>query len=373
MPTRSASGGCSRRPSTSPRRTRSDACTTGRSRSRSRPTHASASTTSSSPSSASATTAGCPTRAHRARAAGGRLRRPSRRREPGLRAGAVGAGAGMSCFGWKGGIGTSSRRAGEHTVGVLLLDELRRGRSSSASTASPGRVPPEHRKKAAGSCIGVVATDAPLSPRTRASRAPRRPRPGARRLGCPPRQRRDLHRLLDVRRAHDARRRASTGSSRRPSMRPRRPSSTRSGPQSTRTAATDGRSTRFRAAGSGRRTSAGRAPARRGPSPPQTVDPERAALAHERDRVETKHRGQHLFRDAGLVANRALGVDHEAAAVPDRRGRVDVHDRDLVHVRVRARDDIVSAPRSEVPVERHLEDRPRPATRASRNIRRTPS
>src|SRR6201988_3592239 len=35
--------------------------------------------------------------------------------------GAVGAGAGMSCFDWKGGIGWRSRRAGEHTVGVLLL------------------------------------------------------------------------------------------------------------------------------------------------------------------------------------------------------------------------------------------------------------
>src|SRR5918912_1602992 len=35
--------------------------------------------------------------------------------------GAVGAGAGMSCFDWKGGIGSSSRRAGEHTVAVLLL------------------------------------------------------------------------------------------------------------------------------------------------------------------------------------------------------------------------------------------------------------
>src|SRR5581483_11978361 len=35
--------------------------------------------------------------------------------------GAVGAGAGMTCFGWKGGIGSASRRAGEHTVGVLLL------------------------------------------------------------------------------------------------------------------------------------------------------------------------------------------------------------------------------------------------------------
>ena len=31
--------------------------------------------------------------------------------------GAVGAGAGTVCFGWKGGIGTSSRRVGEFTVG----------------------------------------------------------------------------------------------------------------------------------------------------------------------------------------------------------------------------------------------------------------
>src|SRR5215210_6910845 len=36
--------------------------------------------------------------------------------------GAVGAGAGMVCFGWKGGIGSSSRLArGGHTVGVLVL------------------------------------------------------------------------------------------------------------------------------------------------------------------------------------------------------------------------------------------------------------
>src|SRR4029079_236409 len=34
--------------------------------------------------------------------------------------GAVGAGAGMSCFDWKGGIGSSSRRVGDHIVGVLL-------------------------------------------------------------------------------------------------------------------------------------------------------------------------------------------------------------------------------------------------------------
>src|SRR5690606_35245490 len=38
--------------------------------------------------------------------------------------GAVGAGAGTSCYGWKGGIGTASRvlpeRAGGHTVGALV-------------------------------------------------------------------------------------------------------------------------------------------------------------------------------------------------------------------------------------------------------------
>jgi len=35
--------------------------------------------------------------------------------------GAVGSGTGMSCLGFKGGIGTSSRVVGEHTVAVLLM------------------------------------------------------------------------------------------------------------------------------------------------------------------------------------------------------------------------------------------------------------
>src|SRR5690348_16264644 len=35
--------------------------------------------------------------------------------------GDVGAGAGMSCFDWKGGIGSSSRRADEHSIGALLF------------------------------------------------------------------------------------------------------------------------------------------------------------------------------------------------------------------------------------------------------------
>jgi D-aminopeptidase len=78
--------------------------------------------------------------------------------------GAVGAGTGMSCFGWKGGIGSSSRRAGEHTVGVLLLTNFGVPEQFRVDGVAPGVVPPDHRRKAAGSCIGVVATDAPLSP-----------------------------------------------------------------------------------------------------------------------------------------------------------------------------------------------------------------
>ena len=38
------------------------------------------------------------------------------------------------------------------------------GAGEPGSGVSSRLVPPDHRKKAAGSCIGVVATDAPLSP-----------------------------------------------------------------------------------------------------------------------------------------------------------------------------------------------------------------
>lgn len=38
--------------------------------------------------------------------------------------GSVGAGTGMMCFGFPGGIGTSSRVVGEHRVGVLLLSNF---------------------------------------------------------------------------------------------------------------------------------------------------------------------------------------------------------------------------------------------------------
>jgi D-aminopeptidase len=78
--------------------------------------------------------------------------------------GAVGAGAGMSCFGWKGGIGSSSRRTGSYTVGVLLLTNFGVPEQLRIDGVATGLVPPDHRKKLAGSCIGVVATDAPLTP-----------------------------------------------------------------------------------------------------------------------------------------------------------------------------------------------------------------
>lgn len=82
--------------------------------------------------------------------------------------GAVGAGTGMSCLGFKGGIGSASRvTPSGHTVGVLLLsnfggperltvDGIPVGRMLGAERAPPDRRPP------AGSCIVVVVTDAPL-------------------------------------------------------------------------------------------------------------------------------------------------------------------------------------------------------------------
>lgn len=85
--------------------------------------------------------------------------------------GAVGAGTGMSCLGFKGGIGTASRITSEgHTVGVLLLtnfgtrDQLTVagvpvGRLLAPSAADTGE---RARRPPAGSCIGLVVTDAPV-------------------------------------------------------------------------------------------------------------------------------------------------------------------------------------------------------------------
>lgn len=94
--------------------------------------------------------------------------------------GAVGAGTGMLCLGWKGGIGTSSRVVqGGHVLAVLLLTNFGQGDRLTVAGVPVGRilgrsgVPREpvgtasHHAPAgapppAGSCLGIVVTDAPL-------------------------------------------------------------------------------------------------------------------------------------------------------------------------------------------------------------------
>lgn len=74
--------------------------------------------------------------------------------------GSVGAGTGMVCFGFPGGIGTASRAVGDHHLGVLLLCNFgdRRYLDLLGSRLGPGPAAGPDR----GSCIAVCATDAPL-------------------------------------------------------------------------------------------------------------------------------------------------------------------------------------------------------------------
>jgi D-aminopeptidase len=76
--------------------------------------------------------------------------------------GTVGAGTGMSCFEFPGGIGTASRSLGEHHVGVLLLCNF--GDREYLDVLGHGLGPAPSRPPPDGSCIAVCATDAPLSP-----------------------------------------------------------------------------------------------------------------------------------------------------------------------------------------------------------------
>jgi D-aminopeptidase len=101
--------------------------------------------------------------------------------------GAVGSGTGMSCLGFKGGIGTASRQVGDHMVAVLLMTNFGAreelivngvpvGRTlgaevSTSSTDDEGSTDGEgspdgqgsaDERKPAGSCIGIVVTDAPV-------------------------------------------------------------------------------------------------------------------------------------------------------------------------------------------------------------------
>jgi D-aminopeptidase len=81
--------------------------------------------------------------------------------------GAVGSGTGMSCLGFKGGIGTSSRvTAGGHTVAVLLMTNFGERERLTVDGVPVGRLLGGWHvaEKPAGSCIGVVVTDAPVDP-----------------------------------------------------------------------------------------------------------------------------------------------------------------------------------------------------------------
>ena len=82
--------------------------------------------------------------------------------------GNVGGGTGMICHGFKGGIGTASRRAGDYLVGVLVqANHGRRPRFRVNGVAIGERIAdsiPTPNYDDAGSIIGIVATDAPLLP-----------------------------------------------------------------------------------------------------------------------------------------------------------------------------------------------------------------
>jgi D-aminopeptidase len=77
--------------------------------------------------------------------------------------GCVGAGTGTIAFGWKGGIGTSSRKVGDYTVGVLVQSNFG-GRLTISGVAieRPRAAPPA---AVDGSIMMIVATDAPVDHR----------------------------------------------------------------------------------------------------------------------------------------------------------------------------------------------------------------
>lgn len=91
--------------------------------------------------------------------------------------GAVGAGTGTRCFRWKGGIGTASRLAGPFTVGVLVQSNF--GGTPTLGGVPIGDVTAERdgdRREPPnedGSCMIVIATDAPLCARNLARLARR--------------------------------------------------------------------------------------------------------------------------------------------------------------------------------------------------------
>ncbi|HET7018370.1 MAG TPA: P1 family peptidase [Streptosporangiaceae bacterium] len=79
--------------------------------------------------------------------------------------GAVGSGTGMSCLGFKGGIGTASRLTPSgHVVGVLVMSNFGSQERLTIDGVPVGRLlaPESAAPPPGGSCITVIVTDAPL-------------------------------------------------------------------------------------------------------------------------------------------------------------------------------------------------------------------
>ena len=105
--------------------------------------------------------------------------------------GNVGGGTGMICYGFKGGTGTSSRKFGPYTVGVLVQCNCGRRAQLRIAGVPVGQEIPDSvpyaknggfRDEDVGSIIIVIATDAPLLP-TQLKRLARRASLGLARTG----------------------------------------------------------------------------------------------------------------------------------------------------------------------------------------------
>jgi D-aminopeptidase len=103
--------------------------------------------------------------------------------------GSVGAGTGMTCFGFKGGVGSSSRRImldrRDHHLGVLVLANFGNAGDlviPDGRRPSPRMTEPLREAQEQGSVIIVIATDVPLEHR-QLQRVARRAGAGLARLG----------------------------------------------------------------------------------------------------------------------------------------------------------------------------------------------
>lgn len=83
--------------------------------------------------------------------------------------GAVGAGRGMKCFGWSGGIGSASRiveiGGKSYTVGALLLTNFGKKYQFTICGEKMGEDQHDEEELEKGSCMIILATDMPLSDR----------------------------------------------------------------------------------------------------------------------------------------------------------------------------------------------------------------